>query len=326
MKVAVIGAGGLGGFLGGLLARAGHEVTFVARGEHLRRIQTDGLRVEWEPGESFTVTGPAVDATSRVGEVDVVLVCTKTYDNDVVIPQLGALLGEQTAVLSLQNGLTSGPELSRAYGSERVLLAPSICEAFVQEPGVIVERLPEPFVVLGEYGGGISRRVERLVAELSRAGWYVEASGEIHSEVWFKTMIMCASGAVMAATRSPLNEVLAHSETRALYHRVMEEVAEVASAKGIELARSGAIPRRLGIEERGPIPEAILRLWDTNLPENVKSSTLRDVEAGRPLEIGAMNGAVSRFAREVGVRADANDILYACLKPLHERALAARAA
>lgn len=320
MRVAVMGTGGMGGYFGGLLARAGHDVAFIARGAHLQAIRERGLRIESAVSGEFTVRGQATDDPSQVGEVDLVLFTVKTYHNAQAIPALQPMMGPGAAVLTMQNGVESGAELAAVLGAERVLTAPTLCESFVQAPGLVVERMPRTGVALGEFAGGPSLRIAKLSETLREAGWTVETTDAIESEAWFKCMFICAMGSVLAASRSTMGEVMACNETRTLYVSVLQEVEEVARARGIVLDTSLNIPRFMGLEGGGAAADVVMR-FSESLPGQAKSSMLRDAEAGRPLEIDALNGAVVRLGREVGAPTPANAAVAGCLRPAHLRAL-----
>ena len=300
MRVAVMGTGGMGGYFGGLLARARHDVAFIARGAHLQAIQERGLRIESAVSGEFTVRGQATDDPSQVGEVDLVLFTVKTYHNAQAIPALQPMMGPDSAVLTMQNGVESGAELAAVLGAERVLTAPTLCESFVQAPGLVVERMPRTGVALGEFAGGASQRIAKLSETLREADWTVETTDSIEREAWFKCMFICAMGSVLAASRSTLGEVMACDETRDLYVSVLQEVEQVARARGIVLDTSLNIPRFMGLEGGGAAADVVMR-FSESLPGQAKSSILRDAEAGRPLEIDALNGLssgwVARLAR-----------------------------
>lgn len=321
MRVAVMGTGGMGGYFGGLLSRAGHEVAFIARGPHLKAIQEQGLRIESVISGDFTAEGKATDDPGVVGEVDLVLFTVKTYHNAQAIPAIKPLIGANTAVLTMQNGVESGSELAASIGAEHVLVAPTLIESFVQEPGLIVERMPRTGVALGEFEGSGIERVLALADTLRDAGWTVEPTAAIAGDAWFKCMFICALGSVLASSRSTLGEVMACAESKDLFVAVLQEVEQVAKAKGIILDTALNIPRFMGLKGEGSVVDVIMGFAES-MPGQLKPSMLRDLEAGRPTEIDALNGAVVRLGREVGVPTPANLAVTGCLRPAHLRALA----
>ncbi len=308
MRIAVVGAGGVGGLFGALLSRAGEEVAFVARGAHLEAIRRDGLRVESSLG-SFTVRAQASDDPAALGAADAVLVAVKTWQVKEVAPRLRPLLGPAAVVVPLENGVEAADDLAAALGPGPV--AGGLCHvlAWIERPGAVRQTGFAPRVTLGELGGGGSERLERLAAALRRAGIETAVVPDIRTKLWEKFLIIDPLGSVGAAVRLPVGELLAVPETRALLVAAARETEALARARGARLA-ADALERTLG--------------WVEALPPEATSSMQRDVVAGKPSELHEQTGAVVRLARASGVPVPVHEALYAALLPQERRARAAR--
>ncbi|MCS5668734.1 MAG: 2-dehydropantoate 2-reductase, partial [Dehalococcoidia bacterium] len=215
MKVAVIGTGGVGGYFGGILARAGHNVTFVARGAHLAAIKKNGLRVESQLDGTFTVPGQATDDTSELEPQDLVLFTVKMYHNPDAISHLPPLIGPETVVLTLQNGIDNGDVLAEAVGEANVMFGSAYIEGRVSEPGVVTQAGPG-IVAFGEMKVGITRRGENLLQRFQEAGWRVNLHENMPGMLWKKFAYIAGSAAVCAAANCVYEEMRTQPETRAL--------------------------------------------------------------------------------------------------------------
>ncbi len=300
MKIAVYGAGGVGGYFGGRLARAGADVHLVARGEHLDAIRRDGLRVESVHGD-FEVDLPATDDPASIGPCDVVLVTVKSYDTDEVAVELGALLGEETAVVSLQNGLDNEERLSAAIGPDRVLGGVAYVFSTVREPGVIEHTGGPATVTFGELDGTRSERGERLLEWCERAdGMDATLSGSIKTVLWEKAAFICAQAGMTAAVRLPLGRIRDAPESWEMYRRIVEEVCRVGRATGVDLPQ-GTVDRWIEFAD--------------GLDGDSYSSLHYDLTHDKPIELEALHGAVVRRGRENDVAVPANEAVYAILRP-----------
>ena len=303
MRIAIVGAGGVGGYFGGLLARAGNDVTFIARGEHLEAIRSSGLRIEGVE-EQFTVTAPATDDPHRVGAVDLVLFCVKRYHDDEAIPLVEPLLHEESALLTLQNGVDSGQQLAAAVGEQRVLVGAAYIESSIREPGLIAQTGGPRRIVYGEMRGGPSPRVEALLPMFQKAGISATVAVDTKKELWTKLVFLASFAGVTSLTRATAGEIRRVEETRQLLLRAMEEVAAVGLAQGVALDND--------------VASRSLALVDS-FPSGFMSSMQRDVEAGRPLELEALSGIVWRLGRGAGIATPVHEFLYRCLKPADQR-------
>lgn len=313
MRIAVVGAGGVGGFFGGMLARtAGAQVTFIARaGAHHSAIVKDGLRIVSAEHGDFTQSVRVVEDASSVGAVDAVLVCVKEYSLAAVAPTLTPLLhgeadGEPTAVVPLLNGMGAPEVLEAALGARARVLG-GLCKVFawIEKPGVIAHKGPSDTAVLfGERSGGEPPRVRALAELFASAGVVCKVpareEGGITSAMWRKFIGIAAFSAVGAATRATLGEVLAEARTRQLYAALLAEGVAVATAHGVG-----------GLDEYAAAQASRAE----SLPKASTASLARDVLAGRPSELEAQVGAMVRYAEGKGVAAPAFAALYAALLP-----------
>ena len=310
MKIAVMGSGGIGGYFGGLLVRAGEDVTFIARGAHLEAIQMNGLQVRSAAGD-FHVRAKATDDPAAVGPVDLILFCVKGYDTDAAGSQIRSMVGRQTVVLCLLNGVDNEERLAAVLGKEHVLAGVVHILSTISAPGVISQTAGPRSLKFGEEDGRVTPRAERILAVLKGAGIQAELSTRIQVDLWEKFLFICAQGGVTALARLSIGEILGCAETAALYRDVMEEVAAVGRAKGVPLS-ADAVDRAMAFA-RG-------------LQPGMRSSLAYDLSQGNRLEVETLAGSVVRYGREAGVPTPLNFAIYACLKPHHEKALAARLA
>ena len=307
MKIAVMGTGGVGGYFGGLLARAGHEVTFVARGAHLQAIQERGLRVESANDGDFTVAGQALEDTAGAGAQELVLFTVKMYHNAAAIAATRPLLGPDSLVLTLQNGIDNGQQLVDAFGRERTLIGSCYLEGRIREPGVVTQGGPG-MASFGELEPGITERCQRLLAVFQEAGWRVDLQENMPGMLWKKFSYLAGSAAVGAASNSVFGEMRAIPETRAIIQGAIAEILDVGRAWG------------------APIMDDSLEWAMTsldNFPAAGMSSLGKDFLEGRPVELEGLTGTAIRMARQVGVPTPINDTLYAILKPWANRIEAA---
>jgi 2-dehydropantoate 2-reductase len=309
MRIVVMGAGGMGGYFGGRLARAGETVAFVARGEHLRAIQAGGLSVRSVTGD-FTVSGPATDDPRRVPELigtpDLILFCVKSYDTEAAAEALRPILGPDTAVLTLQNGVVNEDTLAASLGSARVLGGVVYGFAVIEAPGVI-RHTQGGKIVLGELEGPPTPRVERFLEAGAKAGFPVEASPDVRRVLWEKYLIIGALSGLTALTRRPLGEIRACPESRRLYRMVVEELAALARAEGVTLASD--------------VVETTVGSADALRPDSY-SSLYHDLTHGKRLELEALHGHAVRLGARHGIPTPACFAVYAGLRPA---ALAAEA-
>jgi 2-dehydropantoate 2-reductase len=299
MDIGVVGAGGVGGFFGGLLAKAGNRVTFLARGRHLEAIRRDGLRVKHHQGE-FTVPVAATDDPQEMGSVELVLFTVKSYDTESAIPAVRSVLKGNTSVLTLQNGVESHQVLGRTLGQGRVLPGAAYIESRIESPGVIQQTGDVVRIVLGEIDGTRSSRVLTLQKNIEGAGVSCEVSDDVLRALWTKFLFIASVAGLTSACRARLGVLLANPEYRELLLASMREVEAVGRAHGIKLAHD-VVQRTMAYVE-GAV-------------KDIKASMHIDLERGRRLELEALNGAVVRLGGEVRVETPVNRFFYLALKP-----------
>jgi 2-dehydropantoate 2-reductase len=300
-----MGAGGVGGYFGGLLARAGHDVTFIARGEHLAALRAHGLWVESVHGDFTVCPAQATDDPATVGPVDYVLFATKTHHFDQALDALRPLIGPHTTVLPLQNGLDAAERIAAALDGEHVIGGLCQVGSYIAAPGVIKQISQFRRIVAGELDGRSTPRVQAVVAALQAAGAAAEATTDIRKALWTKFIFIAPLSGVGAVTRAPAGEIMACAETRSLLEDAMREVAAVAHARGIALDAD--------------IVAKTLAFCAAMEPQQT-SSMQRDVMSGKPSELESMIGVLVRFGAELGVPTPAFRFFYAALLPQERRA------
>ena len=293
-----MGAGGTGGYYGGRLAVAGEEVTFIARGEHLRAIQAHGLRVK-SPSGDFTARAPATDDPRTVGPVDLVLFCVKSFDTESAAEAIRPLVGPGTAVLSLQNGVDNEEALGRILGPERVLGGAAYIMATIEAPGVIRHEWGGR-VAFGEMDRSRSDRCARLLATLQGAKIDAEWSDDMRRTLWEKYCFICALAGLTALTRLPIGAIRDCPESWDLFRRVLEEAVAVGRAAGAPLAPDSV--ERFLAQGQGVAP-------------GTYSSLHYDLTHGKRLELEALHGHLVRLGERLGVPTPACFAIYAALKP-----------
>ena len=299
MRIAIYGAGGVGGYFGGVLARAGQDVTLIARGRHLDAIRSHGLLLR-TPGGDFRAHPPATADPAETGPVDAVIVAVKFLHLPAVRAGIGPLLGPATLVVPLLNGVDAHEALVPAVGRDRMGKGLTRIISEVAAPGEIRHIGVDPYVALAEWDGRASPRAEALVAALAQAGVHAEIPSDIDAALWHKFLFVCSLGGVCAVCRMPLGPVRANPASRDLLRRAMEEIAAIAAARGVTLP-----------------PDAVdraLEIFDSFPPEGT-SSLQRDIAAGIPSELDAWNGAAVRMGAESGVPTPVHSFIHAALLP-----------
>lgn len=302
MRYTFIGAGAVGGFYGALLARQGHEVSFVARGAHRDAIAKDGLRVTGPIGD-FTVKVRAESDPATLGPTDVVVVAVKTYDNDSAIPMVKPLLGPNTVVLPLQNGVDSSEAIAAAIGEKATLGGSTYIATAIEAPGLIKQTGTHRRIVFGEYFGKrdqVSDRVRAIEQEMIAADILAEAVADARPAVWEKFTYLAPFAAFTGASRLPIGPLWADEEVRPMFVAAVNEVRAVAAGYDVPLAADY-------LEK--------LNVYVAQLPASTRSSLLIDLSQGKRIEVEALQGSVVRRGRKVGVATPVMAALYAVLKP-----------
>lgn len=308
-KVAVVGAGGTGAFYGGALARAGAEVTMIARGPHLEAIKSNGLQLKSVLLGDFVVHSAATDDMSTIGAVDLVIFAVKSWGTDAAIASMSGLIGDDTVIISTQNGIDSERLLAEAFGAEHVLGCTAVVSAMITEPGAVNQAGGPGSLEIGELnapqnaeGTPVSDRVADLVGRFVETGLAAEAHDNIELALWQKFIFICALSGMTALTRKPIGEIWAQESTTAMYLHVLSEVAAVGRAAGVPLAADLAEKTLAATQSREPF---------------IIGSMGHDLIAGNPIEIGLLNGRVVELGAQYGVPTPANFAIEAALRP-HE--------
>lgn len=299
MRIAVVGAGGVGGYFGGRLALAGEQVYLLARGAHLAAIRERGLRVRSVAGD-FEVAVPATDDPAEVGQCDHVLFCVKSYDTEEAAASLPTLIADGTAVTSLQNGVDNEQKLVRVIGPGHVLGGVAFIYSTIAEPGVILQSGGPRQIVIGEMDGSKSERAEGLAAACRAAGIDATATDEIRRLLWDKLALICAHAGTTAGVRLSIGEIREVPETMDVFRRIVEEVRAVAAAEGVDLG--GDVLDRHEAFSRSLEPDSF-------------SSLHYDLTRGRRMELEALHGEVVRRARSHGMPVPVCETVYALLRP-----------
>lgn len=296
-RIAVYGAGALGAYFGGRLAQAGSDVHLIARGRQLDALRAGPLRVESVNGD-FETPIRATSETGEVGPCDAVILCVKSYHVDEVAPTLAPLVGEDTVVVPVQNGIAHIETLQEAVGGEHVLGGAAFIFATVTEPGLVVHSAGPGSIVFGELDGQLSGRAQRLDATLAAAGIGSELVDNINERMWAKFAYICAHAGMTAAARLTIGQIRTSGPAWATFRRLLEEVVELARAEGVEL-EPDSIDRMLEFAE--------------SLAPDSRSSMYTDITAGRQTELEALHGVAVERARSRGVPVPANETVYAIL-------------
>jgi 2-dehydropantoate 2-reductase len=300
MRIAVVGAGGVGGYFGARLQLAGNDVQYIARGAHLRALQTDGLNLT---SNGHTHHLPVVDATDDLAllrDRDLVLVAVKSWDTEDVAHQLAPAISADTTVLSLQNGVQAADILGRHMPGRQLLGGAAYISAFITEPGTITHHGQLQRIVFGEFEGTDSDRVRRLDTTLRQAGVDSVTSKDINTVLWDKFTFLVGLSATTSITRSPIGVVRTNAASRELLLELMTEVT--------------TLGQRLGVRLDSSLPADRLRFCD-GLPHDMTSSMANDLAHGRRLELDWLSGHVASTSARLELPAPANRVITAALAP-----------
>jgi 2-dehydropantoate 2-reductase len=302
MHVAIVGAGAVGGYYGGLLSRSACQVSFVARGAHLEAIRRNGLRVIAATGD-FTVRAQAESDPAKIGPLDAVIVAIKTYDNAAAFATLRPLIRSDTVVLTLQNGVDSAEELAAVVGDRAVIAGATYIAAAIEAPGVIRQTGTHRRIVFGEVFGTrshVSGRVRSIEALMRAADIHAEAVPDARPSLWEKFIYLAPFAAFTGAARLPVGPLWADGDARAAFLDAVEEVAAVARATGV--------PVSIDLLDR-------ITQYTSAIPPTTRSSLLIDLSQGKRIEVESLPGSVVRRGRALGVPTPMMAALYAVLKP-----------
>lgn len=304
MKIAIIGTGGVGGYFGGKLAQSGHEVTFLARGEHLKAIQEKGLKIKSILGDFIINPARATDSINEIGKVDLVILGVKAWQVKDVAKELKTIINSNTIVIPLQNGVLAAEELSTEINTKNII--GGLCKIIskIESPGIINHFGVEPTIVIGELNGGTSKRISTINKIFNDSGINSKIAEDFSSELWKKFTAICVSG-LLAISRSTYGVVRELKETRALMKAVLSEIYAVSQKAGVNLEHN--------------IVEKTMSFIDT-YPYDSTSSLTRDVWEGKPSEIEYQNGTVVKLGKKYEVETPVNEFIYSCILPMELKA------
>jgi 2-dehydropantoate 2-reductase len=305
MRIAIFGAGSIGGYFGGRLSQAGEDVIFIARGDHLKAMLADGLRVDSINGDFVLQQVQATDDPSKIGKVDMVLVGVKTWQLAEAAQTMRPMIGPETFVLPLQNGIEAPTLLSEILGSQHILGGLCGLFCYVAGPGHIVHAGTDPFVKFGELDNHRSQRVEQLLETFTRAGINTEIPTDIQVAMWMKFLFITVWSGIGAVTRSPVGIWRSLPETRQMAKQGLLEIIAVAKARNILLPVEAL--------------QTAMSMYDGLAPQST-ASLQRDIMDGRPSELEAQIGAVVRFGQEFNVTTPQHTFIYQSLLPMELQA------
>ncbi|UCD77765.1 MAG: 2-dehydropantoate 2-reductase [Desulfobacterales bacterium] len=305
MRIAIFGTGSVGGYFGGRLAQAGENVLFIARGEHLSAMLTHGLRVDSINGDFVVQPVQATDNPANIGKVDVVVVGVKAWQVTEAAEAMRPMIGPETFVLPLQNGLEAPAQLSQVLGAQHVLGGLCGLFCYVAAPGHIVHAGIDPFVKFGELDNHRSQRVEHLLKTFIRAGVTAEIPPDIQVAMWMKFLLITVWSGMGAITRAPAGVWRSLPQTRRMAEQGIQEITAIAAARDIALPED--------------VVQATMAIYDGLVPQST-ASLQRDVMEGRPSELEAQMGAVVRFGQESHVATPLHTFIYHSLLPMELQA------
>ena len=307
MKFAIIGAGGVGGFFGGKLAKSGEDVWFLARGSHLDAMRANGLSINSTEGNWIVPAGKMTDTPEEIGIADVIFFCVKSYDSESAARLLAPMLSDNTIIISLQNGVDNEERIQENISRGIVFGGVSYIYATITTPGVITHAVGPTRIVFGEmntHNDAITSKAKQILGALTNAGINAALPEDIQSELWKKFVFIAAVGGITALTRLPLGDILAVNESREMLGDAMRETDAIARAKGVRLP-DGFVDQ---------IFEA-LKKYDNNS----RSSLYHDLVHGKRLEVEALSGAVVKYGSELGIPTPTHRAIFAALLPYHRK-------
>lgn len=299
MRIAVMAAGAVGGYFGARMAAAGHDVYFVARGANLEAIKSKGLRVESLLGDLHLSNPHVTDDPAMIGPVDIVLFAVKLWDTEKAAKQALPLVGADTRVIPLQNGVDSPERLVPILGADTVVPGSAYIATVMSAPGVVTHTSKFARMITGRSDGKPDAKLKAFTEAAQAAGLDITLSDAIDRERWQKFVFLVGLSGATASTRMPLGPILGDVDTRNFFHSLMREVVAVGRAKGVPLPVDFADDR--------------LKFGEAS-PPSFKASMLHDLERGNRLELDWLAGKVVELGRELGVPTPANEVVYAVLK------------
>ncbi len=299
MRIAAMAAGAVGGYFGGRMAAAGHDVAFIARRAHLDAIRSKGLRINSVHGDLHLKDVNVTDDPAKVGPVDVVLFAVKLWDTEAAAELARPLVGPDTRIITLQNGVDSVERVGPILGTDKTVAGTAYIATVISEPGVISHTSKFAIMRCGRVDGRPDARLNVFAETAKAAGLDISVMPDMNSERWQKFIFLSSMAGVNCVTRLSIGQVLADPDTRAFYRRLLEECFAVGKAKGVNLPKDYVDDRMT---------------FSDNAPPGMKASMLHDLEAGNRLELDWLTGKVVSLGRELGVPTPASEAVYAAVK------------
>src|ERR1041385_9214708 len=298
MRIVVFGTGGVGGYFGGRLAQAGEDVTFIARGEHLRAIRTNGLKVDSSSGDFVVYPAQATDDVRELGETDLVIPGVKAWQVPDAARAIKPVVGPNTTVVPLQNGVEAVPQLVAELGPDSVIGGLCRIVSYVVAPGHIRHAGFTPTIIIGELDNRRSERIETIEQVFKHAGLDATIAADIQVALWTKFLFIASFSGVGAFADAPAGVLRSDPKWRAQMLSAMEEIYALAHSRGVKLP-----------------PDSVMKVMAAidALSEDATSSMQRDIAAGNPSELESQNGSVVRMAREFGVDVPTHTLIYETL-------------
>ena len=300
MRIAVVGAGGVGGGFGVALAKAGADVTFIARGAHLAAMKRAGLKVTGARGDSHLVPTQATENPAEIGPVDIVLFCVKLWDIESAGERIKPLIGANTAVIPLQNGIDAHERLLPILGANAVMCGVAQISASITAPGEITQVGTFMRMIFGELDGKLTKRGQDFLAMCLKAGFEATLSEQILTELWMKFILLASNAGMMSLARQPIGNLRDDPDMRPIFLAAYQETVAVGRARGIALP-SDAVERIVEITKHMPAP--------------MKASMALDLDRGNRLEVPWLSGKVVELGRAFGIATPTHGMMYAMLKP-----------
>lgn len=305
MNIVIYGTGGVGGYFGARLAQAGNNVTFIARGKHLEAIKEKGLRLKSFKGDYKVYPASVTSNISEVADIDLILVCVKTWQLVDVAKEIKPVLLPETMVISLLNGVENSDVLCASIDKKHVLGGLCKIISFIEDYGVINHVSYEPTIVFGELYNKKTKRALQLEQLFLNAGFTTKLAENIQQEIWTKFLYISTVSAIGALTRATIGEMIAIPQIKEIMYQTAREIISIAKAKGVNLSED-TIDKQFQIIE--------------SQPYNATSSLQRDVLEGRPSELEAQNGTIVKMGIKLGIPTPVNSFIYNCLLPQENKA------
>ncbi|AMC11117.1 2-dehydropantoate 2-reductase [Lutibacter profundi] len=305
MNIVIYGTGGVGGYFGARLVQAGNDVTFIARGEHLSVIKKKGLQLKSYKGDFLVYPAKATSAISEVKNIDLILICVKTWQLNEAVNEIENVLAKNTMIISLLNGIDNVAVISKKIDKKHILGGLCKIVSKIEDYGIVNHISYEPTIVFGELNNIKSKRALQLEQTFKRAGITTKLTMDIQKEIWTKFLFISTISAIGALTRASIGEMICLPEIKDLMYKTAEEIVTIAKAKKINLP-DDIIKKQFKLIE--------------NQPYNTTSSLQRDMMEGKPSELEAQNGKIVKMGNELGISTPVNNFIYYCLLPQENKA------